>query len=157
MNQRIRLFDTNVYSSYKHKIKPSDVENLALSTIVFYELTATKIDSKKRRLWDSYFRFHQKNQTLITPTKEDWRICSQIIWQMHLNGESVPKVATALQNDALICQSAISWHLENPDENPPCAVITENLKHFSLIADYLNKRLKQNQPKLLVVQAKNYF
>ena len=157
MNQRIRIFDSNIFSSYKNQLKPRDYTNSALSTIVFYELTATKIDSNKRKFWDSLFRVHFASQTLITPTKEDWRICSQIIWQMHLNGESVPKVATALQNDALICQSAISWHLENPDENPPCAVITENLKHFSLIADYLNKRLKKNQPKLLVVHAKNYF
>ncbi len=157
MNQRIRIFDSNAYSSYKNKLKPSDIQNSALSMIVFYELTATKITSKKRRLWDGYFRFHQSNDTLITPTKEDWRICSQIIWQMHLNGESVPKPATALQNDALICQSAISWHLANPAEHPPCAIITENFKHFSLIVDYLNRRLKKNQPKLLVVTAKNYF
>lgn len=157
MNQRIRIFDSNIYSSYKNKIKPSDVQFLALSTIVFYELTATKIDSKKRRLWDSYFRSHQKNDTLITPTEEDWRICSQIIWQMHLNGESVPKPATALQNDALICQSAISWHLENPVERPPCAIISENFKHFSLIAEYLNNRLKKSEAKLIIVPAKNYF
>lgn len=157
MNQRIRIFDSNAYSSYKNKLRPSDIQNSALSMIVFYELTATKITSKKRRLWDGYFRFHQNNDTLITPNKEDWRICSQIIWQMHLNGESVPKPATALQNDALICQSAIAWHLENPLERPPCAIITENFKHFSLIADYLNKRLKKNQPKLIIVPAKNYF
>jgi len=157
MKQRIRIFDTNTYSSYKHKIKPSDVEISALSIVVFYELTATKISSKKRRLWDGYFRHHQTNHTLIIPAQEDWRICSQIFWQMHRNGENIPKTATAFQNDALICQSAISWHLENPAERPPCAVITENLKHFSLIADYLNKRLKRNELKLIVVSAKDYF
>jgi predicted nucleic acid-binding protein len=157
MNQRIKVFDANIYSSYKNRLKPSDLEKLALSTVVFYELTATKIISKKRRLWDDYFRFHQNNQTLITPTEDDWRVCSQIIWQMHLNGENLPKTATVLQNDALICQSAISWHLENSTENPPCAIITENFKHFSLIADYLNRRLKKTEPKLVVVPAKNYF
>ena len=157
MKQRIRIFDTNTYSSYKHKFKPSDVESSALSIIVFYELTATKIDSKKRRLWDDYFRFHQTNKTLLIPSEEDWKICSQIVWQMHRHGKSVPKAATAFQNDALICQSAVSWHLENPEERPPCAVVTENIRHFSLIADYLNKRLKKNQPKLLVVSAKDYF
>ena len=47
MKQRIRIFDTNTYISYKHKIKPSDVEISALSIVVFYELTATKISSKK--------------------------------------------------------------------------------------------------------------
>ena len=157
MKQRSRIFDTNIYSSYKHKIKPSDVENSALSIVVFYELTATKINSKKRRLWDGYFRHHQTNDTLIIPTKDDWRICSQIVWQMHLNGEQIPKTATALQNDALICQSAISWHFENPGERPPCAIITENYKHFAMLADYLNKRLKNNESKIIVVSAKDYF
>ena len=157
MNNRIRIFDSNIFSTYKNHLKPRDYNNSALSTIVFYELTATKIDSTKRKFWDSLFRIHSSNQTLITPTAQDWKICSQILWQMHSNGESVPKTPTALQNDALICQSAISWHLENLAERPPCAIITENYKHFLLIADYLNRRLKKNQPKLLVVNAKNYF
>ncbi len=157
MKQRIRVFDTNTYSSYKNKITPLDVKNSALSSVVFYELTATKITSKKRRLWDSFFRYHAENKTLLVPTQEDWQICSRIIWQMHQNGESVPKSATIFQNDALICQSAISWHLENPAERAPVAVVTENYKHFSLLADYLNKRLKRNEPKLLIVKAKDYF
>lgn len=157
MKQRIRVFDSNIFSGYKNNLKARDYNNSALSTIVFYELTATKIDSTKRKFWDSLFRVHTANQTLLIPTKEDWRICSQIVWQMHRNGENIPKTATAFQNDALICQSAISWHLENPAVRPPCAVITENLKHFSMLAEYLNKRLKRNEAKLIVVSAKDYF
>ena len=157
MNSRIRIFDSNIFSTYKNRLKARDYNNSALSTIVFYELIATKIDSTKRKFWNSLFRVHSSNQTLITPTAQDWQICSQILWRMHLNGENIPKTPTVLQNDALICQSAIFWYLENPDERPPCAIITENYKHFSLIAEYLNKRLKRNQPKLLIVNAKYYF
>lgn len=157
MNHRTRIFDSNIFSGYKNKLKTQDFEKSALSSVVFYELTATKIDSAKRKFWDNLFRIHSAKNTLLVPTEEDWQICSRIIWQMHQNGESVPKAATAFQNDALICQSAISWHHANSTKRAPCAVVTENHKHFFLIADYLNKRLNRNEPKLLVVKAKDYF
>ena len=94
---------------------------------------------------------HNQNKTLIIPNETDWRICSRIIWTMHQSGESVPKDATAIQNDALICQSVLAF-----SDNPPL-IITENIKHFSVIAEYLNDSRKKGNPKLEIVGAKEYF
>ena len=75
---------------------------------------------------------------------------------MHQNKENVPNDATAFQNDALICQSAISWQRAHKNQSS-CAIVTENTKHFLLLAEYLNERLLLDEPKLAVVPAKDYF
>lgn len=153
---RTRIFDTNVYSTFKNKLKPKDTFNSALSIICFYELTATPINRKRRKIYTVLLKNYQDFDALITPTENDWRVCSQAIWQMHENKEAVPKDATALQNDVLICQSAISWYLAD-ETRPPCVIVTENTRDFDLIAAYLNERLDKDMPKLLVVRASAYF
>ena len=65
MKQRIRVFDSNIFSGYKNNLEARDYNNSALSTVVFYELTATKIDSTKRKFWDSLLRVHIANRTLL--------------------------------------------------------------------------------------------
>lgn len=154
--RRIRIFDANVFSTHKNALTSNDYFNSALSVVVYYELTATKIESKKRRFWNKIVDFHRSQDTLLSPTADDWRVCSQMIWQMHQNRENVPSEATAFQNDALICQSAISWQRADKNQRS-CAIITENTKHFLLLAEYLNERLLLAEPKLVVVDAKDYF
>ena len=128
-----------------------DLENSALSLVVFYELTATKITPRKRQDWEKFLREHHKAKTLVIPSMEDWRIASRLGWLMLQHHEKIPLTATGLQNDILICQSAASF-----SDDPPI-IVTENIKHFSLIAAYINENRKKTPAKLTVVSAKEYF
>jgi predicted nucleic acid-binding protein len=151
MIKKYRVFDTNIFSSYKDQLTEAEKGKMALSLVVFYELTATKIYPQKRRIWDQVLQKHNQDNTLIVPNEKDWHICSRIVWMMHQQGESVPKDATAFQNDTLICQSALAF-----SDNPPL-IVTENVKHFSLIAEYLNDSRKKGNSKLEIISAKEYF
>lgn len=151
MTKKLRLFDTNIFSAYKKQLTEADKGKMALSLVVFYELTATKITPAKRKHWEEVMQLQHKRKTLISPNETDWHICSRTIWLMHRNNEGIGKAATALQNDALICQSALSFSPEPP------LIVTDNLKHFSLIADYLNDTRKVGQKKLEIISADEYF
>ena len=85
------------------------------------------------------------------PDQTDWHICSRIIWLMHRNNESIGRDATALQNDALICQSALSFSADTP------FIVTDNIKHFSLLAEYLNDHRNTGQKKLEIISGDEYF
>ncbi len=151
MSKKLRIFDTNIFSSYKKQLTDSDIVKMSLSLVVFYELTATKIYPDKRRYWDEVFEEQKKNKTLVSPNSTDWQICSRTIWLMHRNNEGIGKDATAMQNDALICQSALSFSDETP------FIVTDNIKHFALLADYLNDTRKAGQKKLEIISADEYF
>ena len=96
MNKKHPVFDTNIFSAYKKQLTEADKGKMALSLVVFYELTATKINSDKRRYWEELFKVHHKDKTLIVPSQEDWHLCSRTIWLMHRNNEGIGKDATAL-------------------------------------------------------------
>ena len=151
MSKKYRIFDTNIFSAYKKQLTEADRGKMALSLVVFYELTATKITPAKRKYWEEVLQAQHKRRTLVIPDETDWHICSRIIWLMHRNNESIGRDATALQNDALICQSALSF----ADDTP--FIVTENIKHFSLIAEYLNDHRPSGQKKLEIISADEYF
>lgn len=151
MERRLRIFDTNIFSSHKNKLTTGDYQKMALSLVVFYELTATKITPRKRQNWETLIREHHADKTLIVPSLEDWHIASRVVWMMHGNNESISISATSLQNDVLICQSAASF-----SKDPPI-IVTQNLKDFSLIADYINRVRPGKSSKLIVQSAREYF
>ena len=150
------VFDTNIYSAHSKKAKHKDFHNALFPLVVYYELTAAKISQRRKQTLDALRLFHDKNKTLLTPTKDDWIAAASIVWQLHKRQRTdLPDSATFLQNDALICRTAHLWLQKNPEQN--CFIVTENISHFQLIADCLNEPTKKSGRKLKIVSGDDYF
>ena len=154
----LRLFDNNVLSGYKDVLTEDDLKASAFSIVVFYEATATKTksqkaDDEKWQKWQKLLNYHLIHQSLLVPNYSDWQTCAFAMRAMQKKHQVAEK-ATDLQNDALICQSAISWQNEN---DAVVIIVTDNVGHFSLIAKYLNDRLSKGKTRVLIESAENYF
>lgn len=150
------VFDTNIYSSQRENSKPEDFENALFPLVVYYELAATKISEKKKQTLDALRLHHDKNKTLLIPTKDDWVVAASVVRQLHKRRQTdLPDSATFLQNDALICRAAHVWLRKNTEQN--CFIVTENISHFKLIADCLNEAVKNSGRKLKIVSGDDYF
>lgn len=152
MDIKRRIFDANIFSAYRERLTEIDAGKTAFSLVVFYELTATKIYSSKRRHWEMVIGEHYENETLIIPSFEDWVLASRLVWKLIQEGEIHTNLAVALQNDALICVSAMSF-----SPVVPPVIVTDDTKHFRLIADYLNDRRKKDNGNLVIQSPKEYF
>ncbi|MCA1623363.1 MAG: hypothetical protein LC778_06095 [Acidobacteria bacterium] len=150
------VFDTNIYSAYREKIEAEDLAQTLFPLVVYYELSATKISQRRKQKLDQFRQLHDRNKTLLTPTKDDWIAAASIVWQLHQRRrKDLPDSATFLQNDALICQMAHIWLQKNLGQN--CFIVTENISHFRLIADCLNESAKKSGRKLKVISGDDYF
>jgi len=150
------VFDTNIYSRQREKSKLKIFENSLFPLVVYYELAATKINRRRRQILDQFRLLHEKNMTLLVPTKEDWIVAASVVWQLHRRRRTdLPDSATFLQNDALICRTAHVWLQKNTEQN--CFIVTENISHFQLIADCLNEPAKKSGRKLKIVSGDDYF
>ncbi len=150
------IFDTNIYSSQREKSKPEDFNKALFPLVVYYELAATKISQRQKQTLDALRLFHEKNKTLLTPTKDDWIVAASVVWQLHQRRRTdLPDSATFLQNDALICRTAHVLLQKNPEQN--CFIVTENISHFQLIADCLNEPAKKSGRKLKIISGDDYF
>jgi hypothetical protein len=124
--------------------------------VVYYELSATKVGEKRRQNLDQLRTLHEKNNTLLVPTKHDWIVAASVVWQLHQRRRTdLPDSATFLQNDVLICRNAHSWLQKNIGQN--CFIVTENIAHFQLIADCLNEPTKKSGRKLKIISGDDYF
>jgi predicted nucleic acid-binding protein len=163
--QRIRLFDTNIFGveTYKQKMSNRDLNNFLFSLVVFYELTATPIYRTKRQAWEQILNRKLQNGLCVVPTFEDWRVSARIIGEMHTRKKySVPKDATKLQNDMLICHSAFAWYRTDPKSRPPILIVTDNKADFDKCLDgvhrHYDKEIKRNSlVKIAIVTGKDYF
>ena len=77
------VFDTNIYSRQREKSKLKIFENSLFPLVVYYELAATKINRRRRQILDQFRLLHEKNMTLLVPTKEDWIVAASVVWQLH--------------------------------------------------------------------------
>lgn len=83
------------------------------SSVVLYELTATTISADDLDIFENWRKFHDKNDSLITPDKNDWWETAKLIRRLRFGDKSAshgltPKIrhAQQLQNDALIARTA---------------------------------------------------
>ena len=132
------LFDTNVFTAYKRLITPRDLARMALSMVVWYELTANTITPDDLQTYEAWRVAAQKENRLLTPTMNDWRECAKLVararWQEKRDHHGLtPRTeATKLQNDALIARAA---YLRD------AVVITNNVADFRKLKEFLNFKL----------------
>ena len=133
------LFDTNTFTNYRNQLDKADEAHLAVSMVVWYELTANTIN---RNDWQYYEALRQRAAQagrLFTPTMNDWRETAKLVARLRFqdkrsgHGKTPPLAdATRLQNDALIARTAFLHH---------CTVVTANLKDFERIRTFLKFNL----------------
>ena len=76
MNQPV-TFDTSVIIAYALSELP---KNFLLSAVVVAELTASAANDSIRKDLEATRRAHEKQNTLIVPTTEDWLLASRILY-----------------------------------------------------------------------------
>ena len=131
-------FDTSVIIAYNVTTVP---ENFLLSAVVIAELTANAADDSARKAHEANRRTHEKNETLIVPTTEDWLLASRVLfWLTHrrkkaAGGKSPPQKPGASQQmmmDALIAVSA---------RRIVATVVTNDYDDFEAIQYYCQVKL----------------
>ena len=140
------IFDTNIFTAYKDRLVKRDFGEMALSIVVWYELTATTIDQTAWQLYESWRVAAHQEDRLLTPTMNDWRESAKLVARVRFDDKRkahglTPKDAhaTQLQNDALIARAA---YLKG------FSVVTENVDDFQKLQRFL---------KFDLVPAKDYF
>lgn len=129
------LFDTNVFQSYKTYLSDYDYSRMALSMVVWYELTANTITSDEWQTYEAWRNAAQKEKRLLTPTMNDWRECAKLVARVRWkekrdhHGQTPRTNATKLQNDALIARAA---YLHD------AVVVTGNTSDFLKLQHFLN-------------------
>lgn len=122
------LFDTNTYTSYKQHFAKNDHAHLAMSIVIWYELTATTLHPSDLQAYEGLRHTAAAQGRLFTPTMSDWREAAKVVARLRFADKraghgKTPALsdATALQNDALIARAAFIHK---------CTVVTTNLKDF---------------------------
>jgi hypothetical protein len=140
-----------------------DLNSYLLSLVVWYEITATPIYQKKRTAWEQILNQKQQKNLLAAPTFADWHKSSRLIWEIQKSKRlSIPKDATAWQNDMLICHSAFEWYKSDYQNHPPILIVTDNIKDFAKCLDALHRHYaqeikKNGLVKIELVSGDDYF
>lgn len=133
-------FDTSVIVAHKVMELP---ENFLLSAVVIAELTANANDDPLRKFYEDIRRKHEKGDTLLVPTSEDWLLASRILYWLTqrrkkgAGGKLPPQKPGASQQmmlDALIAVSA---------RRAGALVVTEDYDDFKAIQYYCHFKLKR--------------
>ena len=105
------------------------------SSVVLYELTATTISADDLDIFENWRKFHDKNDSLITPDKNDWWETAKLIRRLRFGDKSAshgltPKIrhAQQLQNDALIARTATL---------AKCYAVTKDVNDFQQFVPFM--------------------
>ena len=105
------------------------------SSVVLYELTATTISADDLDIFENWRKFHDKNDSLITPDKNDWWETAKLIRRLRFGDKSAshgltPKLqhAQQLQNDALTARTATL---------AKCYVVTKDIDDFQQFLPFM--------------------
>lgn len=140
------IFDMNVFVEYKNILSEKDVEKMALSAVVLYELTATTIDKSEWQKYTAWRKAFTNLDRYLIPNSDDWWESSKIASRIRHGEKSNAKGKTPkhpntqrLQNDILIARTAYARRF---------FVVTSNIEDFRKIQQFLNVE---------VVPAEKYF
>ena len=138
------VFDSNVFISFSKRVRRE--EKQALSSVVFYELTATNITDDELKALNLLHDAAKAEDRLLTPSYSDWREAAKMVRRLRrLNLTAKAATATVLQNDALIARTA--WTNE-------FAIVTTDLDDFELLKKVLPK---STRPELQLFSPQQYF
>src|SRR5438128_948678 len=103
------VFDMNVFLEYKKSLTEKDIAQMALSSVVLYELTATTIDRSEWQKYAAWRKVFVDLDRFLVPTAEDWWESAKIASRIRHGEKSKAKGKTPkhpfiqkLQNDILI-------------------------------------------------------
>lgn len=105
-------FDTNIVNDYKVESLP---KNFYMSAVVLSERMTAANDIKEFRAYQTTWKRHLQNNTLLVPTPEDWMAASRVLFMLaqerkRMSGGRSPRRASAakqeLAMDALLAMSA---------------------------------------------------
>ena len=133
------IFDTSVFPDYESQIEGLLLSSLSTS-IVFFELVATSIDSSAMQKYERWRASATKGKMLLNPTANDWWETSKAVRRMYLQKEVQPSKLKTLRNDALIARLAV---IHNG------FVVTHDVDDFQMIQKVM--------PELRVVAASDFF
>lgn len=102
----IPIFDTSVFPDYESQIAGLLLSSYATS-IVFFELVATSIDSTAMQKYASWRSLASRNKQLLNPTATDWWETSKAVRRLYLMKEIQPTKLRTLRNDALIARLSV--------------------------------------------------
>ncbi len=144
------VFDQNIFTQYSSIIgdKGSSLAvKMHFSSVVLYELAATTVSADDLDVFEKWRKFHDKENTLITPDKNDWWETAKLIRRLRFGDKSAshgltPKLSHAyqLQNDALIARTATK---------AKCYVVTQDTDDFGQFLPFM--------PKLEIVSGEEFF
>lgn len=128
------ILDTSIYiPMLRHGKMPGNVIDSAgsiiyLSSVVMQELYAGAVDQYTMSALDEFFHVFDKNNRLVTPSKNDWVFCGKVLSQIGKRHgfESIKK--GRLVNDVLI---ALSCKMAD------ASLLTANHKDFRLIHEFV--------------------
>lgn len=135
----IPIFDTSVFPDYESEIAGLILWSYSTS-IVFFELVATSIDTAALQKYESWRSLARKNKQLLNPTATDWWETSKAVRRLYIMKEVQPTKLRKLRNDALIARLSVMHG---------GLVITHDVDDFQIIQKVM--------PDLKVLPAKDFF
>jgi predicted nucleic acid-binding protein len=126
------VFDTNIFIEYD--IPDNLLKEMAVSTIVLFELSSTTNDKSARKAVERLWQQSKKKKRLITPDDDDWREAGKILSRLRFGEKSAskgktPKLPNAerITRDALIARTVFKKKY---------LLVTQNTKDFKLISRF---------------------
>ena len=141
----IVTFDTSVFIAYKPAELPA---GFRMSAVVIQEMTAGAIDKSEVQFWNASRLLHEKEDTLLVPTSEDWWFAGKVINSLLRGLKSkargkTPKLhpdeKSRIVRDVLIARTA---------KRAGAFLVTDNIAHFEMIKPFCNVR---------IISGKDYF
>ncbi len=133
------VFDSCIFISRKPRSYPA---GLRMSAVVVQELAAGAPDRSQINLWKALWNRHQKENTLLIPTGEDWweagRILHSLLHGLKTGNQGrTPKLDPAekqrIVRDVLIARTA---------KRAGAILVTDNIADFQKIRRYCAVRIR---------------
>lgn len=135
------IFDTSVFIAYKPQ--PADFPaGFRMSAVVLQELTAGAVDKTEVQAWNTVRILHEKENTLLVPTGEDWWLAGKSLNSLLRGLKSKARGKTPrlhpdekqrLIRDVLIARTA---------KRASALLVTNNVADFLLIKPFCNVRFQ---------------
>lgn|SRR5262249_33242421 len=138
----IVTFDTSVFIAYKPAELPV---GFRMSAVVIQELTAGANDKSEVQRWNAALIGHEKKNTLLVPTGEDWWLAGKVLNSLLRGlkskaGGKTPRLPAEekqrIIRDVLIARTA---------KRAGALLVTNNIADFKRIQQFCNVRLKSGK------------
>jgi predicted nucleic acid-binding protein len=135
-------YDTSIFIAYKPAELPA---GFRMSAVVLQELTAGAADKSEIQSWHTTWKLHEKENTLLVPTGEDWWLAGKVLNSLLRGlkskaGGKTPKLPAdekqRIIRDVLIARTA---------KRAGALLITNNISDFQMIRQFCNVRIKSGK------------